>query len=92
MNLTKKINNILKNNYFSFCLCKNNNISAVKRLITSKIKVCVYIIYECVLGIFIVHIYIYIYINTEIKICYDAIKKNMQCLYIKYIIYQFIYM
>ncbi len=36
--------------------------NAVKRLIASKIKVFVYITYECVLCIFIMHIYIYIYI------------------------------
>ncbi len=44
--------------------------SAVKRLIASKIKVSVYIIYVCVLYVFIMHIYV----NTHTRMY--IFKKN----------------
>ncbi len=58
------------------CVCVYIYIRAVKQLIASKIKVFVYIIYVCVLCIFI------IYIKIQTHAC---IYLNMSCLYIKYI-------
>ncbi len=62
-----------------FVLFYSINISAVKLLITSKIKVFVYIIYVFILCIFIMYC-IYKYKNIQY-----IFKKNMLFLYIKYI-------
>ncbi len=76
---------ILINSFFNLCnsiemfkiLKKMINISAVKRLIASKIKVCLHNICMCA-----VYIY-YAYINTHTRMY--IFQKNMLCLYIKYI-------
>jgi len=43
-------------------VCKALVVSAGQLLMASKIKVCVYIMYVCVLCIIILHIYIHVYI------------------------------
>ncbi len=83
--LTKIKKNIIKN-YF-----KNNIlllikilkiISAVKsRLIASKISFCVHNI--CMCTVYFIVVMYYVYINTHT--CMYIFKKNMVCLYIKYI-------
>ncbi len=51
----------------------------------------VYIIYVCVLCIFIIYVYVYIYTHTHTNTWMYIFKKNMLCLYIKYIYIKYKY-